>query len=198
MKELFEGKKWVVVDAECLRDVKPPFGFDRSEFLGNAVTCSVDQDGNVRDWVGNESIFGFWKYLLGFDYVISFNGLGFDYPLWGGCLLTPEDFRARTIFKDSFKGKTIDLCLDFYKALGVRVGLNAVSIPTLGDVKEMQGGFAPQLWREGKRFEVINYCRGDIRRTRDLFIKAINGEDLSVQVKGTNQIRTFKTGIEVR
>ena len=54
------------------------------------------------------TIFGFWKYLLGFDYVISFNGLGFDHPLWGGCLLTPEDFRARTIFKDSFKGKTID------------------------------------------------------------------------------------------
>ena len=197
MLEQFVGKSYIVVDAECLRDVKPPFGFNNAEFLGNAVTCSVDHKNDIRDWVGNESILLFWRHLLSYDYIVSFNGLGFDYPLWGGCMLTPENYRARSFFKDSFKGKTIDLCLDFYKALGVRVGLDKVSVPTLGDAKELSGAYAPQLWREGKCFEVIEYCRGDVRRTKDLFEMVLNEQELKVKTKD-NQIRSFKSGIEVR
>lgn len=194
---MFEGLKIVAGDAECLRDVAPPYSFGASQFLGNAVTCTLTKEGEFKDWVGDQSIFPMWKYLIGFDVFVTFNGVGFDYPLWGGSMLGPEHIEARKFFEKSFKGKTVDLCLDFFEALGVRVGLNAVAIPTLGDAKEMEGGFAPQHWRSGRCFEVIEYCRGDNRRTMDLFLKAIAGEELSVKLKD-GSIRKFKCTPKLR
>ena len=187
---MFEGKKILTIDAECLRDVAPPYSFDKSQFLGNAVTCTLTSDGEYRDWVGDGSVFAMWKYMLNFDVIVSFNGINFDYPLWGGSILGAEHLEARKFFEKSFKGKTVDLCLDFHETLGVRVGLNKVAIPTLGDAKEMEGGFAPQHWRNGKCMEVIEYCRGDVRRTYGLFDLAIKGEKLKVQTK-EGAIREF-------
>jgi hypothetical protein len=197
MKMDLTGKKIVAIDAECLRDVAPPFTFGASQFLGNAVTCSVTHNEEYKDWVGDSSIFAFYKYLLQFDMIVSFNGLGFDYPLWGGSMLGPEHMEARKIFEKTFKGRTVDLCVDFHETLGVRTGLNKVAIPTLGDAKEMDGGFAPQHWRNGRCMEVIEYCRGDVRRTMQLFLKAAAGEELKVTTKD-GQIRTFKCEPKLR
>ncbi len=195
--EFFKGKKIVAVDAECLRDVKPPFSFQASEYLGNAVTCSLTNDGEYRDWVESRTMTNFFSYLNSFDYVVGYNTLNFDYPLWGGEVKTPEHLAARKLFQTALKGKTIDLCLDFHKAVGQRVGLNSVSVPTLGDMKEMEGGFAPQLWREGKCMEVIQYCRGDVRRTMDLFMLVVNGQKLKHKKKDGNVIE-FSSNIEIR
>jgi hypothetical protein len=180
----------VTVDAECLRSVKPPMNFNDANYLSNAVTCTVQNGKEVKDWIGDSSIFRLWKYLITHQLVITYNGLGFDYPLWGGALYSPEDNEAKRFFEKSLKGKTVDLCLDFKEALGIRVKLGDVSVPTLGDVKEMNGGFAPDLWRDGKCFEVIEYCRGDIRRTDNLFILAASGKPLKVKLKD-GQIREF-------
>lgn len=180
---MFEGKKIVTADAECFRDVRPPFSFGAAEYLGNAVTCTLTQDGEFKDWIGDQSVFPMWKYLISHDVLLTFNGLNFDYPLWGGSILGAEHLEARKFFEKSFKGRTVDLCLDFFDALGVRVGLNSVAIPTLGDAKEMSGGFAPQHWRNGKCLEVIEYCRGDVRRTYGLLEIIMRGEKLKHQKK---------------
>lgn len=185
------GKKIVAADAECLRDVAPPFTFGASQFLGNAVTCTVTNAGEYKDWVGDGSIFAFYKYLLSFDIIVTYNGLGFDYPLWGGSMLGPEHMEARKIFEKTFKGRSVDLCVDFQEALGVRTSMKNVAVPTLGDAKEMDGGFAPQHWRNGRCMEVIEYCRGDVRRTLGMFDIAAAGKELKVATK-TGDIRTFK------
>jgi hypothetical protein len=184
------GKKIVAIDAECLRDVNPPYTFGASQFLGNSVTCSVDHNDEYKDWVGDGSIFSFYKFLLQFDIVVGYNTIDFDYPLWGGSMLGPEHIEARKIFEKSFKGKTVDLCKDFNETLGVRVRLQAVAVPTLGDAKEMDGGYAPQHWRAGRCMEVIQYCRGDVRRTMGLFMLAAAGKPLKVETKD-KQIREF-------
>jgi hypothetical protein len=191
------GKKIVAIDAECLRDVSPPFTFGASQFLGNSVTCSVTNTGEVKDWILDGSIFSFYKYLMGFDLIVGFNTINFDYPLWGGSMLGPEHIEARKIFEKSFKGKTVDLCLDFHETLGVRTRLQAVAVPTLGDAKEMDGGFAPEHWRNGRCMEVIEYCRGDVRRTMGLFVIAAAGEALKVETKD-GQIREFKCEPKIR
>jgi hypothetical protein len=180
---MFVNKKILAADAECFHDVRPPFTFGASEYLGNAVTCTLTNEGEYKDWVGDNTIFAMWKYAINFDMLLTYNGLSFDYPLWGGSILGPEHLEARKFFEKSFKGRTIDLCLDFFDALGVRVGLDSVSIPTLGDVKEMQGKFAPQMWREGNCLETITYCRGDVRRTYGLLDRIIKGEKLKHQKK---------------
>ena len=192
-----QGKKYVAIDAECLRDVKPPFSFDRSEYLGNAVTCTYTNDGEFKDWIGNESIAQFMNYILQFDYIIGYNTISFDYPLWGGALLGAEHPNARKIFLNATKGKTIDLAKDVYDKFKQRIKLQNISVPTLGDAKEMDGGFAPEQWRNGACFEVIEYCRGDVRRTLDLFFLAATGEELKLK-SYSGDIKTFKLEPKIR
>lgn len=184
-------------DAECLFSVKPPFKFSDAHFLGNAVTCTVSNGQEVKDWIENASVLNMWRYMLKHQLIVTYNGLGFDYPLWGGAMLGPEALEAKKFFEKSLKGRTVDLARDFQEALGVRVKLNDVSVPTLGDAKELDGGFAPDHWREGRCFEVIEYCRGDIRRTDALFVKAASGEPLKVKTKD-GQIREFTCTPKIR
>lgn len=191
------GKKIVAADAECLRDVSTPFTFGASQFLGNAVTCTFTNTGEYKDWVGDGSIFSFYKYLLSFDIIVTYNGQNFDFPLWGGSMMGAEHMEARKIFEKTFKGRHVDLCLDFQEALGVRTSMKSVAVPTLGDEKEMEGGFAPQHWRAGRCMEVIQYCRGDSRRTLDMFTLAAAGKELKVATK-TGDIRTFKCEPKLR
>ncbi len=191
-RSLLLSKTRVSADAECLRDVKAPYSFGASQFLGNACTCTLSNGKIYKDWILDSSIFAFWKYIVGHELVITFNGLNFDYPLWGGSVLGPEHIEARSFFEKTLKGRTVDLLKDFEEALGVKVGLEAVAVPTLGTEfkKEMSGGFAPEQWRNGNCLEVLEYCRGDIRRTDNLFVKAANGEKLKVQLRD-GQIREF-------
>ena len=184
-------------DAECLHSVKPPLGFKDATFLGNAVTCTVDHKGEVKDWIGDDRVFDLWHYFLNHQLVVTYNGMGFDYPLWGGSLWGAQDMKAKTFFEKSLKGRTIDLCKDFNEALGKRVKLQDVSVPTLGDAKEMEGGFAPDHWRAGRCMEVIEYCRGDIRRTDQLFVLAASGQPLKVRTKD-GQEREFKCTPKIR
>ena len=156
----------VTADAECLHSVKPPLGFKDATYLGNAVTCTVNQAGEIKDWIYDSSVFAMWHYFLNHQLVVTYNGLGFDYPLWGGSLWGAQHLKAKNFFEESLKGRTVDLAKDFSESLGRRIKLTDVSVPTLGDAKEMEGGHAPDHWREGRCMEVIEYCRGDIRRPR--------------------------------
>jgi len=196
MSELLSMSR-VTADAECLRSVKPPYSFGKSEYLGNAVTCTLSSIDGFKDWIGDGQIFAMWKHMIKHDLVVTFNGIPFDYPLWGGSMLGPEHMEAKKFFEKSLKGKTVDLLKDFQEALGVRVGLEAVAIPTLGDKKEMEGGFAPDHWRAGSCLEVIEYCRGDDRRTDKLFEIAASGGTLKVKIKG-GDIREFKCMPKIR
>lgn len=187
----------VTVDAECLRDVKHPYSFSQAEFLGNAVTCTLSNDGEYRDWVGDVSIQGFWDYIFKFDLIIGYNTINFDYPLWGGSMWGPEHIQAKTFFGKTLANKTIDLAADFKEHFKHNIRLNDVSTPTLGDAKEMDGGYAPFHWRSGRCLEVIDYCRGDVRRTQDLFVMAAKGEELSLKTK-QGDIRKFSCLPKIR
>ena len=191
------GLSRTTADAECLRSVKPPYTFGKSEYLGNAVSCTVSTLDGVKDWVGDGQVFAMWKDMIKHDLVVTYNGVPFDYPLWGGSMLGPEHMEAKKFFEKSLKGKTIDLCKDFQEALGVKVSLNNVAIPTLGDAKEMEGGFAPDHWRAGRCMEVIEYCRGDVRRTDALFVLAASGQTLKVKTK-SGEIREFTCTPKIR
>lgn len=177
-----EIKNYVVFDVECLHDVDGKVHkFSESHRLRNAVACTLTSEGEFTDWVGNvHPPIKLFQYLASFDAVVGYNSIGFDYPLLGGELLGEYDLKAPKFIENYLKGKSIDLCIDFREALGVRVGLNKVATATLGESKPMDGGLAPQNWRRGKCLEVITYCRGDVDMTDKLLRKAIAGEQLSV------------------
>jgi len=181
--EMLQSMTRATFDIECLRDVSKPFGFDNAEFLGIACACTINHEGVYKDFVEDISAFRCFGYLNKHQMIVGYNTIGFDFPLLGGSLLTPENPYSKRYVENSFKGRMVDLAKDFSEALGHRVKLESVSIPTLGDHKEMQGGYAPQHWRNGKCMEVIEYCRGDVRRTDQLLIKAVMGEELLMTTK---------------
>lgn len=193
------GKKFVTVDWECFEDVDGKRNqFNAAQHLGNAVACTLSSEGEYKDWIGkHHSPHAMLMYMLTFDYIIGYNTLGFDYPLFGGELLGEYDLRAPLYVQNVLKNKTIDLMVDFREALGVRVSLANVAGPTLGEQKTMDGGFAPSEFRKGHCLEVIKYCRQDVNMTHQLFVKASKGEELKVKTtKG--EIRTFACVPKVR
>jgi len=187
----------ITADAECLRSVKAPYSFGKSEHLGNAVSCTVSSIDGIKDWIGDQSCFPMMRDMAKHQLVITYNGVNFDYPLWGGAALGYDNPVAKRFFEKALKGKTIDLAKDFQEALGIKVKLTDVSIPTLGDAKEMEGGHAPDHWRAGKCMEVIEYCRGDIRRTEGLFVIAASGGTLKYKTKD-GSIKEFKCMPKIR
>lgn len=192
------GKKFVVLDIECRENVDMKrFTFGEAHFLGIAVACTETHDGVIKDWIHDDHAHLLVEYLLSFDYVVTFNGLGFDYTLLGGSWRGKYDLKAPTIIKQILAGKTIDLCKDFHETLGARVGLKKVTIPTLGEDKLMDGALAPDRWRKRECMEVIMYCRDDVSKTKQLFLKAAAGETLKVQTK-EGAIREFKCVPKIR
>ena len=190
--------KFVATDIECERDLGEgtPFDFKDAHYAGIGVACTVDQDGMERDWIDDKCAFRYFGYLNTFPIIMGYNVLGFDFPLIGGSLLGPENQSAPRFVENNFKGRTIDFAADVKEALGHRAKLERISIPTLGDQKEMDGKNAPNRYRMGKVLETIIYCRGDNRRLVSLVIMAVNGQELKYQTD--NGIKTFKVKVKLR
>lgn len=104
-----------------------------------------------------------WAHLNEAEAVVSFNGLGFDFPLvsaLGGRPLRP--------------GAHLDLLELIRTRASERKGwsLDAVCKRTLGRGKldGMTGALAPMLARQGRYGELFDYCLADVYLTRDLFV----------------------------
>jgi hypothetical protein len=200
MSELIDlsKKKYVVWDVECREDVDGQRNkFDQSQHLGIAVASTETGDGEIRDWIEDKDAWRLFSYLNQFEVIVSYNGLGFDNPLLGGSMLGEYHLASRGFVGNALKGRQVDLCLDFKEAIGARVRLQNVTIPTLNLAKEMDGGLAPQNWRKGKCLEVITYCRGDVDKTNKLFKLAASGQPLYVLDSQGNK-KEFRCQPELR
>ncbi len=90
------------------------------------------------------------------DLVIGFNVLNFDYHVLMG--YTILDLRTQL--------PTVDLMLDLETRLGHRLGLDSIAQATLGVQKTAGGLDAIRWWREGRLFEIAEYCCFDVKVTR--------------------------------
>lgn len=106
-----------------------------------------------------------WPLVEKSDMIIGFNSLNFDIPLLNKYY--PGDLT---------KLKNLDLLEEVRKAIGRRVSLNALAVGTLGREKSGDGLEAVRWWREGKFQKIFDYCKEDVRLTKDLYEFAlING-----------------------
>jgi len=93
------------------------------------------------------------------DLVVGFNVVKFDY----GVLQPYVDFDLQEI-------TTFDILIDVHKKLGHRLSLDHLAQNTL-DAKKSADGLASLEWyKEGKINKVIEYCKHDVKITRDLFL----------------------------
>lgn len=90
--------------------------------------------------------------------IIGYNSVGFDIPILnnyyaGDLLQVPQ----------------LDMLAKIHESLGYRIKLDSVASATIGTSKSAHGLLAVQWWKEGKVQEVIDYCKQDVKVTKEVY-----------------------------
>ena len=152
------GEKVVVFDLETQRSFAEVGGRSQFHRLGVSVGVAYRYDNDEFLVVTEENISDLIDLLLEADLVVGYNIRGFDY----------EVLRAYTE-EDLQKLPTFDLMFDLEERLGFRPKLDSVASATLGEGKIEDGMQALEWWKRGEIDKIIEYCREDVRVTRDLY-----------------------------
>jgi len=73
--------------------------------------------------------------------------------------------------------------------LGYRLSLDHLASQTLGSAKSADGLTALKWWEQGKIDKIIEYCRQDVKVTRDLYCFGKENQFLVFKNKAGNQVR---------
>ncbi|MGD9180938.1 MAG: DEAD/DEAH box helicase [Desulfobacterales bacterium] len=93
------------------------------------------------------------------DLVVGFNIERFDYLVLKG--YSGFDFSRLN---------TLDILKDIHHHLGFRLSLAHLALETLGATKQADGLQALKWWKEGRIRDIVDYCKMDVKLTRDLFL----------------------------
>lgn len=157
-REVSRDRKVVVFDLETQRSFDEVGGRSQFHKLGVSVAVAYRYDTDEFLVVHEDTIDQLIELLLGADLVIGYNIKGFDY----------EVLRAYTE-EDLHGVPTLDLMEHLEERLGFRPKLESVVMPTLGTGKLADGLQALEWWRDGEIDKIVEYCREDVRVTRDLY-----------------------------
>ncbi|MFH1349347.1 MAG: DEAD/DEAH box helicase [Pseudomonadota bacterium] len=121
--------------------------------------------------------------LLGYldraDLIVGFNIKRFDYRVLSA--YTSKDFTQLNTF---------DILEDIYQRLGFRLGLDHLIRETLNVGKTADGLQAVEWFKQGEMEKLTDYCREDVRTTRDLFQYGLkNGHLIYRTKKGDQRVR---------
>jgi DEAD/DEAH box helicase domain-containing protein len=169
---------YAVFDLETQRSAAEVGGWHRAHLM--KISCAVLYDSRQNRYVDflESQIGRFIEQLQSYDLVIGFNIKRFDYKVLGG-------------YSDFNFGKlaTLDLLEDIKNQLGFRLSLNHLANLTLGVGKTADGLQALQWWQEGRIMEIIQYCRQDVKITRDLYRYGRDNGHLVYEDRRQNKLR---------
>lgn len=138
------------------------------EYEKEGVTYKMGNERHVLEW--------FWKDVVHFDQMITFNGRGFDAPyilfrsmvhdLMPSIDLMPYRYDAR---------KHCDLAdqLSYYGAtrrFGLHLYMQALGLQSPKEAG-VDGGAVPQLFKDKEYKKIAEYCMRDVYATAELFKK---------------------------
>jgi len=157
-REVDSDRKVVVFDLETQRSFDEVGG--RSQFHRLGVSVAVAYRFDIDQFIvyTEDTISDLVSLLMSADLVVGYNILGFDYEVLRG--YTDENLQALPTF---------DMMYDLEDRLGFRPKLESVAAPTLGSGKSADGLQALEWWRQGEVDKIVEYCREDVRVTRDLY-----------------------------
>jgi DEAD/DEAH box helicase domain-containing protein len=178
-REVVKDQLVVVFDLETQRSFAE-VGRSQMHKLGVSAAVAYRYDRDELLVFTEESISELIDLLLQADLVVGYNVTGFDYEVLRG--YTDKDLQSIP---------TVDLMYDLEQRLGFRPRLESVAASTLGSGKSADGLQALEWWRRGEIDKIIEYCKEDVRVTRDLYsfgkrnrwVRVARGQDKSRQVE---------------
>ena len=148
-----------VFDLETQKSASDVGGWQHADQM--RISCAVLYDAKKDDFF--EYVEGqipqLIDHILRLDLVVGFNLERFDYKVLS--YYTDLDFSRLP---------TLDLLQIIFNQLGFRLSLNHVASATLGAQKSADGLMALTWWQQGRISQIIDYCREDVRITRDLYL----------------------------
>jgi DEAD/DEAH box helicase domain-containing protein len=157
-REVSREQKVVIFDLETQRSFEEVGGRSQFHRLGVSVGVAYRYDQDDFLVVTEETIGQLISLLLDADLVVGYNIRGFDYEVLAA--YTEEDLHGLPTF---------DLMFDLEERLGFRPKLDSVASATLGEGKSADGLQALEWWKRGEIDKIVEYCREDVRVTRDLY-----------------------------
>lgn len=153
-----EGTKVVVFDLETQRSFEDVGGRTQMHKLGVSIGVAYRYDTDEFITYSEPEIQDLITLLCGADLIVGYNILGFDYEVLRG--YTDRDLASLP---------SRDLMRDLEARLGFRPKLESVASATLGTGKSADGLQALEWWKQGEIEKIAEYCREDVRVTRDLY-----------------------------
>ncbi|MBN2140047.1 MAG: DEAD/DEAH box helicase [Desulfovibrionaceae bacterium] len=151
--------RFAVLDLETRRSAQEVGGWNRADLMGLSVAVVYDSTSGAFSDFGQDRVDELAARLEGFDLVIGFNLLRFDYSVLSG--LSAYDFASLP---------TLDLLASIHSRLGYRISLDNLARASLGRGKTADGLKALEWWRQGRLDLITEYCRQDVAATRDLYL----------------------------
>jgi len=147
-----------VLDLETQRSAAEVGGWHHADRM--RISCSVFYDSQTNRFVEyfENQIDRLIEDLQRVELIVGFNIKRFDYLVLKGY----SDFDFATL-------NTLDILETVQNQLGFRLSLAHLAQATLGTTKLADGLQALQWWKEGRVKEIVEYCKMDVKLTRDLF-----------------------------
>lgn len=130
--------------------------------LDLAVVCIYDSETDSYSHYFKENLHELWPIIEKADLLIGFNSNHFDIPLL-------DKYYAGNLFDI----KSIDLLEKIYSSLGRRIKLDHIAQATLGEAKSGNGLESIVWWRNGEIDKVVDYCKQDVKVTKEVYDFAI-------------------------
>lgn len=151
-------------------------GSPNAEDLDLAVICVHDSDTDETTHYFKEDLNKLWPLMEQADMLVTYNGDHFDIPLLN-----------KYYAGDLTQIKSLDLLVEIKKSLGRRIKLDDVASATLGQSKSADGLQSIVWWRQGKIDEVVDYCKQDVKVTRNVYDFAMQNGHLLYEKNGTKE-----------
>ena len=173
-----EDLNFGVFDLETQRSAAEVGGWNRADRMG--VSCGVLYDSNKDTFRAylEDQIARMIEDLQKIDLIVGFNIKRFDYLVLKGY----SDF-------DFTRLNTLDILEDIHSRLGFRLSLAHLTQETLGTTKQADGLQALKWWQEGRIHDIVDYCKMDVKLTRDLFLFGRQNRYLIFSNRGQKRMR---------
>ena len=163
-------------DLETQKSAEDVGGWDYAKLMGLAVGVVWDSlEGEFFGYEEHEAT-QLVKKLKTADLVIGFNVIKFDYEV-----LKPYARKAGVTLKEI---NTFDM-LDYIKdKLNHRLSLNHLAENTLNTKKSADVLVSLQWYKEGEIEKIVDYCKQDVKVTRDLFLYGESNDHVKYKKRG--------------